>query len=801
MPLSVTQASFTGGEWAPGLHSRVDLAKYSTAVRTMRNCYPHPHGPASNRGGTEFVAEVKDSTKAVRLLPFQFSVVQSYVLEFGNLYMRVIKDGGQVVLSSAPAAYAAGTTYAQGDHVSSGGVNYYSLVNGNVGHTPASSPTYWYALTGSIVEIKTPYVEADLALLKVEQSADVWYVTHPTYPPQKISRTAHDKWKIEVITFAASIGAPASFARSSGSGTGHTYAATALTEDGEESVVSSTATGAPGDTFGWTAVTGAASYNVYELVNGLYGLIGSAGSNSYVIATGAEPDMDVAPPTYRNPFSGAGLYPGCSAFHEQRLVFARLNNHPQTMYGTVVASFENMNTSSPLKADDAYTFTINSRQVNEIRWMVSLNDLLIGTSGGEWRMKPGANSDAITPTSVDLKAQSYWGSSDVPPLVIGNSVLFVEASGQIVRDLTYSLEVDGYAGNDLTLLSNHLFEGYTIKEWAYQQHPDSIVWAVRSDGLLLGMTYYREHQVWGWHWHDTEGDFESVASVAVTGGLNEVYFVVRRLIDGTLVRYIERFRQRLPNADIHDAYFVDCGLSLDSPVDITAATAADPVVVTAVAHGFSDGDLVDIVGVVGMTELNGVRFKVANKATDTFELQTEAGVDIDGSAYTAYVEGGVVRKAVTAISGLDHLEGRTVAVLANGNVVNGLVVTSGAITLPAAASRVHVGLGYVADLELLDFEYPTETGTAQDKIRTVKTAVVGMINTRAMWIGPSADRLLEVKFRTTEAYGEPTALFTGSKELALYAGDQREGRVFIRNVDPVPLTVTKVIGRVNHGVR
>jgi hypothetical protein len=720
MPLRVPLHSFTGGEWAPSLYGRSDLAKYATACRRMLNFYPHPHGGASNRGGTQFIGEVQDSSKKVRLIPFQFSVVQAYMLEFGNGYMRVIKDGGYVVMTLAgTTAWLTSTVYSVGDFRKESNKIYYCLT----GHTSGTFATDLAAgkwILQDVYQMPAPYLEADLPLLKYEQSADTMYLWHPSYDERKLTRTGHSAWALSQPTFAPSISAPTNLARGSGSGTGYTYVVTAINASEEESVASNAVSGGRSDAFTWTSVSGAVRYDFYEGLNGVYGFIGSSTTTSYTVPASPAKDEDISPPEARNPFSGSGDKPGCGAFHEQRLVRARTNNKPQSVFGSVTGSFENMCVSSPIKADDAFGFTINSKQVNEIRWIVSLNDLIIGTSGSEWKMNAGSTADAIGPTAVSMKVQSRFGVSHVQPLVIGSTMLFLEGSGAAIRDLAYSLEADGYKGNQISILANHFFENMQITRWCYQQHPDSVIWCVRNDGALIGLTYMREHEIWGWHEHETDGVFEDCATITTSEGVDEVYLVVKRTIDGNVKRYVERFMPRLPSTDIADAYFVDCGLTYD---------------------GAPNDD----------------------------------------------------------ISGLDHLEGKEVAVLADGNVVKGLTVVNGAIKLPHEASLVHIGLPYSCVLTPMAFVFNTNQGTVQGEVIDVASVVVRLSNTREIWVGPENGDLFEMKFRTDEDYGDPTRMFTGQKEISIAAGAGEEAVVTFEVTDPVPCTVLEVVARIDNG--
>lgn len=850
MGFSVPQLSFTGGEWAPSLHARTDLEKYPSAVKLMRNFYCHAHGGASNRPGLRFVGEVRESTtRTARLIPFQFSTVQSYMLEFGNLYMRVMKDGGRVTESDKAITGVSQANpgvvtcvahgYTTGDWVYIAGIVGMTRLNGRIfrvgttttdtfqlkdvdGNNINTTSLTAYSSGGTAAKVytlTTTYAEADLPLLKVVQNADTLRVTHPSYPPRIITRTGHASWTITDISFVPSISAPANFARDSGSGTGHTYAVTAVKENGEESLISSSASGGPGDVFGWDPVTDADHYNFYEEQNGVYGWLGSAGlssgSPSFEVPTSTDPDMEEAPPTAKTPFGSSGNYPGVSTFFQQRWVPARTNNKPQTLWGSVTGSFNNMSIRSPIHSDDSYEFTIDSRQVNEIRWMVPLDVLIIGTSGSEWRLAAGRQTDAVSPSSVDMKMQSEWGVSHIQPIIIGNTILFIDGSEKQIRDLLYSLEVDGYTGNDLTILANHLFEQNTLERWCYQKGTDSIIWAVRDDGTLLGMTYHREHKVWGWHRHDTDGYFEDIASVLNSSGRSDVYAIVRRTVNGTTRRYIEMFANRY-FANVRDAFFVDSGLSLDSPIAISGITKAAEGVVTASNHGLQNGDQADFSDVVGMKEVNFKSYIVSDRTTHTFKIKKLDGSEyIDTSEFTTYVSGGYVRKAVTELPGFDHLEGEEIVLFANGNVVSGLTVADGKVTLPNAASRVHGGKGYIQDIETLDFNYyPTQTGTAQDKLRYISRVVLKLKDTRALLVGPplltddngdvlpddEQERLVELKFRDLENYLDPTKPFTGDYPVGVEQGlDFRKASLFLRNPYPVPVTVLAIIPEVVHG--
>ena len=330
---------------------------------------------------------------------------------------------------------------------------------------------------------------------------------------------------------------------------------------------------------------------------------------------------------------------------------------------------------------------------------------------------------------------------------------------------------------------------------AYQQDNDSIVWFVRNDGLLLAMTYLYEQEVIAWSHHETDGEVESVA-VVPADGYDELWISVKR---GNR-RFIERMVQRLDSTDPQDQFFVDSGISYDIPLNISAISQADPGVITVTSHGFSNGDFVDLSDIVGMTELNTNRYKVANVTTHTFELTEEdTGDDIDTTEFTAYVSGGYARKCYTTFSGLDHLEGKFVTILGNGEVYPQQEVISGEITLTRVCSKIHAGLPYSCDLETLNVEKELKDGTIQGVPVKIANVTFRLLNSRGGWIGPNFDTLYEGFIPERVRLGLAPELFSGDVRLGLGAGYEDGGRVCYRQVDPLPVTISAVIPEVRVG--
>jgi hypothetical protein len=274
---------------------------------------------------------------------------------------------------------------------------------------------------------------------------------------------------------------------------------------------------------------------------------------------------------------------------------------------------------------------------------------------------------------------------------------------------------------------------------------------------------------------------------------DEVWVIVNRTINGATKRYVEYFK---PDQfeEQEDAYFVDCGVSADTAVTITAITQADPGVVTAGSHGFSNGDTVVIRGVVGMTEVNHTKYKVANKTDDTFELTDSDDEDVDTTGYTAYVSGGEVRSCSTAFSGLDHLEGETVSVLADSIVLGDEVVSSGAITLDVAGGQVHAGLPFTSTLKTMRMEAQLQTGTVQSKYKHINKMFIRLHESLGGNAG-NPDSQDEINFGDYDS--EFVSLFTGDKEIILPSSQDREGQVLIEQDDPLPMNILAIVSHVN----
>ena len=915
----VIQSSLSGGEVSPAIGARTDIGKYKSSLETCENAFVQVHGGVSNRPGLQFVAECVSGTLATRIIPFQYNTDQTYILEFGNLYMRVIKDGGQVLTGSAktitgvtaasPAVVTSATHgLSNGDDVYITAVVGMTQLNGRTmrvankathtfelndydGNNINSSAYTAYSSAGTaeaVYEIVTPYTTAQLFELKFTQSADVMTIVHEDHDPADLTRTGHAAFTLTDIVFAPEQTFPTGVAVSANT-TGSVverYTVTSVNEDNaEESLIGITAgktisgitaanppvvtctshgysdideieiQGVVGmtsvnnlrfkvsskttntfelqslsrvdidasgytayssggtayatydvitngaatkdNTITWTAVTGAVSYNVYHEKDGIYGFIGRSEIDSFT-DDNIDADLEDTPPKFRNPFVSTSDKPSAVNFFQQRKIYASSINDKQRLWLTQTANLKNLSVASPAKDDDAITVTIASLQVNEIRHMVQLGDLIVFTSGAEWQVS-GVDG-VIPPSGIQIKPQTYYGSEQLAPITAGDVVLFMQP-GWTVRDIGYKFETDSYNGNDVSILARHMFDNYSFTDWDYAQAPHSIVWAVRNDGIICALTYVREQEVFAWSRHITDGDFKSVASVQ-EGDDDFMYSIVQRRIGTRTRQYIERLHDH-DFTNVQDAFFVDSGLKRNNPITITGVTSADPVVITAAAHGLSNSDVVDINGIYIVdttenqgkslsTEVVGLGYTVSDKTTNTFELQLN-GVDVDGSAFATYHSGGEVRVATTTVSGLWHLEGESVVGLANGYVTGTLTVANGSVTLPNAASRVSIGLSYAAEVKTLKLDNSNPLDTVQGKNKKLTRLTLRLEDTMGLWHGPDTDHMREAKFGLPSLYGQPLNMITADKDVTLSPSWSKNGQIVIQQRDPLPMTILGII--------
>ena len=531
--------SFVSGEFSPKMDGRTDFEKYSSGAKTLENFLVHAQGAATRRVGTQFIAEVKSSAAKTRLIPFEFSTTQTYILEFGNTYIRFYKDKGQILDS------------------------------------------------GSAYEISSPYLTAELFDIKFAQSADVMYLTHPNHQVMKLSRTAHTSWSLTEVDFtdgpylAENTTTTTLTPGSAGVGTGVNITASAIT--------------------GINGGAGFQATDVGRIIsfNSGKAKITSRTNTTVVVVTitTAFANTDAKTDWKLGAFSDTTGHPSCVSFFEQRLVFAGTSDEPQTLFFSKAGDYENMTAGT--NAADAMVYTIASNQVNAIRYMKAVRTLVVGTTGGEFTVSADGTDASITPTNITIKRQSSFGSANVDAIPAGNAILFLQKAKRKIRELQYNFDSDGYQAPDLTIL-NETVTNSGITEMSYQQEPNSNIWCVRDDGVLACLTYQRAENVVAWSRHIFGGVFgsgnavcESVASISGTLTEDEVWVIVKRTINGATKRYVECFSDfDFDETDATDFKFLDSHLSYSggSTSTLSGLTHLEGQTVSVLADGATHAD-------------------------------------------------------------------------------------------------------------------------------------------------------------------------------------------------------------------
>ena len=710
--------------------------------------------------------------KRTRIIGFEFSTTQTYVVELGDLVLRPIKDQGQIletgtaitaITKASPGVVtSASHGLSNGDRVYISGVIGMTEVNSRV-YIVANKDTNTFELTdlyGSNVnstnwttyssggtvarlyQLTTTYAHGDVFALNYAQTADTMYIVHTGYVVRKVTRTGHASWTITNVTFGPTQATPTNLNVTASPASGATvnyYKVTAVNDDNNsEESLPTAADDATNDltvagnlnTVTWTAASGAERYNVYKAENGIYGYIGGTTGTSFV-DDNISPDLADTPPSARDPFSGSSNYPGAVDFHEGRLWFGGTLNTPGGVWGSQSGIYENLNVSVPVKANDAISFELRPG-VNAVKSFASIKELCVFTANAEHTVKGGASTDFITPASIVTKRHSRRGSAAIDSLVIGDVALFVQRRGAVIRAFGYSFEKDGFVTNDLTLLAPHFFQGHTIVDWCYQEHPHAVVWIVRDDGVLLSMTFVAEQNVIAFSEHYLGGTFSTydygfVESCTCIQGTveDEVYLVVKRTVNSTTKRYIEMLNVRWngDSDDMEDAKFFDAAITYDGALTST-------------------------------------------------------------------------------VTGLHHLEGEEVYALADGSIQGPFTVSSGAITLTTAASVVQVGLAFTPEVKDLPVVRETQEGARQGRRVAVNKVGLKLRHSRGVKImhPDDEDRFIELDDRNSEAWDAATEVTDGDIEPRTPDGRwDMNGAILLKGTPGLPMEIVSITKDVTVG--
>ena len=760
----VPQRAFSGGILSPGMWTRTDIPKWQTGLKDAVNVILRPQGGAMNRAGTVLAGGYDNSTVdgVPALLGFAASADDTYMLEFADGVMRVIKEGAYILDDAFAAQSVVGITSAspaQIEMVDStaaanftvGRLVYLSDPNGSsvlhqavleveaisgefitikiVGGVNIDTTTGTWGTIGSgatlqeVYQVTSPFAIEDLPFVQTTQDVDTIFLVHPDYQPQKLVRTNDTSWAFSALTFEPEIGVPTGVAATNTVGSGvslYEYVVAAVdAETGEESLPSGSGSAANDlstagnyNTVTWSAVTGAQVYRVYKKFNGIYGFIGTTEALSFDDEN-ITPDTADNPQVDRDPFAASNDKPSVAAFVEQRLTFAATNNNPQAVEMSASTTPLNFNRALTPGASDALSFRMRAQQLNAVYHILEADRPVILTAGAEWYIETQENAP-MSPGNFALRPKTRFGSSKVPmPVVVGENVLHVSRDGNTVREFSLA-DFRDTASADLTVLARHLFEGKTITSMAYAQSPDSVVWVTFFDGSCMSLTYLAEHEVWGWTRHEFGGTDTKVRQVAVVkeGAFDVPYFVVTRTMDYGEVTLVERLDTRQFN-DVTGCHFSDCGL------------------------------------------------KYSGSSTST-------------------------------LRGFLHLRGEDVACLADGNVIDGITVAAnGTVTLDAASTKVSIGLPMTSKLVTLpaDLGEVRELGSTQGRFMNADEVAVTVVDTRGIAVGREGAFLNEVKEFTGD---DPIPLATTTHVVVIEGDWERDQSLEIAQMYPLPMYVTAI---------
>lgn len=815
------QTNFTAGELSPLIAGLVDQAKYYNGLEICENFLVHPQGGLYRRGGTRYVAATKNNAK-VRLIPFIFNASQAYILEFGANYIRFFADGGQVMKTGSPYEIASPWNatqvweleFAQSndvlylarrgsqlkklvrldhDHWYIGTVDFVhpptttlswypdstltpgavtgdavtftmslfsttgdttdtSAIITNVGDTSGFTVGDWVTISagfpageheilGKTVDTLTMDANATstesgvtvqaLGFLPGDKGRSLYYPSEGARA-RIVEHVSSSQVKADILDDF-----PSTDPIASGSWYVKGLSDSTVTKKswrGNDAGYGISAIYMPGEDFDLTADVNAFRKTDVGKYLPLWGGVLQAQTYvspvkmtvSVIKELSARPnstkqgDMQEARYwSFQEPaWTDAKGWPGAVCFFEGRIVCAGTDSFPQTIWASAVANYEDFCLGA--NDADAWAFTLAGDQLNSILWILPLKSLMVGTTDAEWLLGGGNNPISATNPPV-ARSETGHGCAQTKPLNLSSHALFLQRGGYKLRDMVYRFESDSHISNDLMLLSSHLTAQYGMVQLASSKEPQQTIWAIRSDGALLSLTYQREQDVVAWTRHLTDGDFESVA--VIPGTLqDEVWLTVERTIGGATKRYVEILNWFDEGDDLEDAYFVDSGLSYSGA-------------------------------------------------------------------------------PATIITGLDHLEGESVAILADGAVHPNKTVASGQITLNWSASVVHAGLPMTSQARTMRPEIPGGKVTTFQMVRRRVIEVLLRLNrTRGGKIGPDASTLDWLLYRKPEHKMDELELYTGDIITNPRSGHDLYGQLQIVCDQPLPFSLMLLAKRLGAGV-
>ena len=490
-----------------------------------------------------------------------------------------------------------------------------------------------------------------------------------------------------------------------------------------------------------------------------------------------------------------GIYPAVSSIFQQRQIYAATAAKPLTLWASRPGKYSNFDYSEITIDSDSYEFEVDSSEIAPIRHLLAMRGgLLIMSQSGIWQLT-GGSGGVVTPTNALADPQNFNGVSPIPPLKVGPDLLYIEGKGFTVRLLSYNEYAKVWSGEDKSILSNHLFSGgKSIVSWTFTENPYKVVNAVRSDGALLHFTIVKEEKVFAWTWSATRGKFLDCLTIK-EGNADRLYVMTQRFIDNRWTKFIERQELREFKC-VEEAFCVDCGLSL--PQNNPAYTLTLESLTDTTATFTVDGLLFDSTSVGRIIRAAGGKFLITDIPIHTraitqiirpfTEIVSESkDINIFPQAPGTWS----FDEPVNEITGLWHLEGETVSVLGDGNVLPEQVVVDGTITLSVKVTRAHIGLPFTAVIKTLP---PVVTDAViearRKRIVGVATRVTDTVGLKA---GTSLDSLYEPKERNLQLYGEPVDFVDGFRAQLLEPEWAEDSPIYFVQDKPLPATLLGIV--------
>jgi hypothetical protein len=455
----------------------------------------------------------------------------------------------------------------------------------------------------------------------------------------------------------------------------------------------------------------------------------------------------------------------------------------------------------PNQTDYAIQFTLVSNQVNQVLNMIGTpNALLLGTSGGVWVME-GSNGLSLSQTNVSASVQTSLGVSALQPQLVNGSAIFVSRSSRIVTFLVYNFGANQWESNDLTRLNRGITLGPTqatsgIAQTAFQMEPYPIFWCVRNDGQLIGLVFNTQDQVYAWFRVNMNGGVvESAAVISGAGQEDQLVVVVRRTVNGLSVRYVEYFMQHELFGQLENAFFVHSGLQWDGGpgIAITGISNANPTVVVAPGHSFTNGILVQIADVLGMTEINQdptQAYTIANVTSTTFELS-----GMDSTAFGVYAGGGVATQVTNQVTGMSYLRGNTVVAVGDGALIlQPTVVTSDVIAFPYYSNLITIGLPYQITIQPTNPVLSSQAATTRGMPQKINRYSLSLYQSMGGQVGEDLDHMYDITYGPGTMARQPQ-MSTLEITRDMDSDWSEESTFFITQDDPLPFTLRGIVFR------